>query len=109
MQGNKLCGTVPPQLTALSALSASTLSFANNQLYGALPTAVAAVFPANLSLWSGNCVVNASVGPGCSLSERPALLDLCVRPMRCCIAVCDWLLSLHVVDSLATTLLCDLM
>ena len=62
-----------------SLVSGVAVSFANNQLTGVLPTAVAAVYPATLQMWSGTCITGATTALlGCSLLERPALIDLFV-------------------------------
>ena len=71
---NMLSGTVP---LAISTLALASVRLSGNQLSGTLPPAVAAVFPANGTVWSTTCISNAtSQYLGCSLQERPALVEL---------------------------------
>ena len=74
---NCLYGTVPAQLSAMSALVNLTASFANNSLSGAVPAGVQSVFPLSSGVWTGNCLQGiSSPYPYCGMVELGALIDL---------------------------------
>jgi hypothetical protein len=54
-----------------------SLAVGTNHFVGTVPSALAAKFPVNSTVWASTCLVNAtSRHAGCDLPERAALVDL---------------------------------
>ena len=76
-----MCGTCgyTVDLDDLTGSSIGNVNFAGNQLTGTVPSRIATLLPPSSTVWSNNCIINATtILDGCTSitdSERSALLD----------------------------------